>query len=107
MPRDELFVAHHFAEEGERGLDAADHVLVERAPHALNRLVARASPSGELRNHRVVVDGDLRALVDAAVVAHAGAGGDAQMRDAPGARHKVLLGVFGVDAALDSMTVET
>ena len=49
------------------------------------------------------MNGDLRALVDAAVVAHAGACGHAQVRDAAGRRHEVLLRVFGVDAALDGV----
>ena len=46
---------------------------------------------------------NFRALVDAAVVAHAGARGHAKVCDATGRRHEVLLRVFGVDAALDGV----
>src|SRR2546423_7366554 len=100
---DELRVSHNFAEEGERGLDSADGVLGERAAHALDGLGARAPPRCELRDKGVVVDRNFRALVDAAVVAHAGARGHAKACDSTGRRHEVLLRVFGVDAALDGV----
>ncbi len=53
---------------------------------------------------RVVVDGDLVAFVDAAVVAHAGAPGRPQAPGcAPGSGRKPAVGVLRVDAALDGV----
>jgi hypothetical protein len=57
-------------------------VLVERAAHPRDRaLRAVLAPHDELRDHRIVVDRDLRALVAAAVVADVRPVGDAQVRD--------------------------
>jgi hypothetical protein len=38
--------------ERQVGLDAADAVLVERAAHARERLLAVVAPGDELRDHR-------------------------------------------------------
>src|SRR5437588_5447001 len=53
---DKFFIADDGAEERERRLDAADRVLVERAPQTSNRFGARAPPDGELRDQGIVVD---------------------------------------------------
>src|SRR5262249_59478712 len=87
----ELFVVEDREKEGDRGADAADVVFAERALHPRNRLVARRAPGDELRDHRVVKDRDLPPFVNAAVVAHAGAGRDSQPGDSAGRGQEILI----------------
>src|SRR5947209_16127782 len=50
---DKFFIADDGTKERERRLDAADRVLVKRAPQTSKRLSARAPPDGELRDQRI------------------------------------------------------
>src|SRR5688572_23172132 len=52
------------------------------------------------------MNGNLGALVHAAVVANARAVGDAETSDSSGRRKKVVLRVFGVNAALDRVPAQ-
>src|SRR5262249_4142360 len=72
----------------------------ERALETVERLLAVAAVRHELRDHRVVADTDLVALLDPRVNAHAG--GQAQPLDPPGLREERRRGL-GVEADLDGV----
>ena len=100
---DELGVAQHPLVKRDVGLDAADLVLAQgplEAPYGLRAVLA---PDDELGDHGIVVDGNLRALVDAAVIADAESLGQPQSLDLSRARHEVGLRVLGADAAFDGV----
>ena len=97
----ELLGVEHPAVRGDRGGHALDRVLAERAEHAPARLLAVGARDDQLREHGVVVAGDLAALPEPGVDAHEWAGGLDVAGDAPGPRHEVAAGVLGVDAAFD------
>ena len=97
----ELVVLHHAQVEIARGLDAVDRELEQRAVHALDRLRARRAPDDELREHRIVVQADLAARLDAAVPAHAGPARHVQILDAPRGRQESVRRILARDAALD------
>src|SRR5207237_442572 len=73
----------------------------ERAQHPVDRFVTVAAPGDQLRDHRVVEGRDLEALVHPRVVADADAARRARHLDPAGRREEVVVGVLGVDAALD------
>ncbi len=100
-------MADDVLEERQVGRHAADAEFAERPLHALDRLLGRRRPGGELFQERVVEARDDRAGVGrAAVEADAEAGGAAIGGDAAVVRDEVLLGVFRRDAALQGVTVE-
>ena len=95
--------------------DAADHETVERLTHARDRLVTVPTVHDELGDHRVIVHGDLAALVDAGIDAYAATRrhrlrGFHVLRRRPvlhqaaGRGQEVAERIFGVDAALDRPT---
>src|SRR5690606_23930605 len=96
----ERLVLHHEPAERDRRLDAGDVVLGEGAVHPGDGLVAGATPRGQLRYHRVVVDRDLVALLDARVHAHAEAAGRGVPEERAGRGEKARRDVLGIDAAL-------
>ena len=100
---EERRVVQHALEEGQGGLDAQHLVLGDRAAHAQDRVLTAVAPDHELGEQGVVVDRHLVALVDAAVVAHAGPAGEPEGRDPAGAREEALVGILGVDPALDGV----
>src|SRR5258708_21940964 len=97
---DERRVVHQLLVERDVGLDALDHHLGERYPHARERLLTRVAVGDELADERVVVGRDVVVGVDVRVVADARAAGDVVLRDAPGRGHEGVR-ILGVDAALD------
>src|SRR5271157_425631 len=92
--------------ERDGGLDALDHVLIQRPSHAVYGAGARRVPDDELGHQGVVVWRNLVARVGAPVNAHARASRSHVRRDLARRREEVLLGVLGVDAALDGMAVD-
>jgi len=103
----ELRVADDRLEEGEVGGDPADAEFTKRPVHALDRLLRRRRPGGDLFQQRIIVAGDHRAGIGrAAVKPDAEAGRAAIGRDAAVIRDEVLLRIFGGDAALKGMAVE-
>jgi len=99
----EVVVAQDQLEERRRGADAVDAQLGQGALKARDRPFPVAAPDDQLGHHRVVVDRDLGALVDAAVVAHAGALGQAQHVDAARRGREALVGILGVQTHLDGV----
>ena len=102
---DDVRLLDQALEEGERGLDAVDDELVDRAAQALQALVAGAAVDDELADQGVVVGRDRVALVDRAIDADADAAGRVVEGDLAGRGGKGLR-VLGVDADLDGVAVE-
>ena len=61
------------------------------------------APNDELREHRVVVNRHLGALVDSGVVAHTGSFGPTQELDLARRRYKAMERVLGIEPNLDGM----
>jgi hypothetical protein len=99
--------------EGEVAGYATDHEGVQRFAHGRDRLGAVAAAGDQLADHRVVVDRDLAAFVDAGVDAHAGRSlrpwlareqgrrRRPERHQSAGARQEAAQRIFGIDAALD------
>ncbi len=86
-----------------RCLDAADFVFPQSAAQTINRFRARFAENGEFGNHRIVINRNFRAFVNAAVVAHAVALRNSEARDFSRRRQKIIFRVFGINAALDGV----
>ena len=93
-------------EEREIGLDAANEVFVEGAPHAGNGGFTIGSIGHQLGEHGIVVERHSPALVDAAILADSRPAGLQQPGNFAGRGKEVVFGVFGVDAAFDSMSAD-
>ena len=102
---DELRLLEQPREKWNRRLDAGDEVFAKPAPHASDRARSILGPRHELRDHRIVEDRHLETGRGAAVVAHPGSAGRPQLDDAAGRRKKIVVRIFGVNAALDRMAV--
>src|SRR4030066_348818 len=63
--------------------------------------LAGLPPDDQLRDDRVVVDGNFEPLEDSRVVPHAGPSRRPKRSDEAGARHEVVVGILCVDPALD------
>ena len=96
-------VPHEPAQERQVGDEALDLGLVERMPEPLERLLARPSVGDQLRDHRVVADPDLVALLDAGV--DPDRLGQPQPLD-PARLREERLRVLGVEAHLDGVSLE-
>src|SRR5579883_1591919 len=101
---DEVAVAEDAAVEGERGLDAFDHQFVEGPAHGSDGLVAVHGMDDQLADERVVVGRDAVTDLDVRVPAHAGPSRDAEGRDLAGRGAEVVVGVLGIDSALEGVT---
>ena len=95
---------HDALQIGKVGLYARNLVLVEHTAHTLDGILAGGCPYDELTYHRVVVDGNLIAVVHIAVYAHTDSVRLRQLLDDTGRRHEVVFRIFGTDAALYGMT---
>ena len=67
---DKVRFRDNVAQQGDVVCHAADHVVVQRRAHLLQRDLVRLAVRDELANHGVVVDADLASLFDTAVAAH-------------------------------------
>jgi len=99
---DEIGVIDQATVEGEVGLDAFDHELVERAAQALDGRVAVLGVDDQLGQQRIVVRRNDVAFVDVGVYAHAEPARQVEPGDAP-RRRRELHRILGVDAALDGV----
>ena len=95
------------AQRGEKrhiGVRPGNQRAVQRIGELIDRGLAARSVGDELGDHRVVVGCDLTARFDAGV--------DADIfrplhgNDLAGGRQKTVLGVFGIDARFDGVTIE-
>src|SRR5258706_3896426 len=98
---DEFLIAHNLGKEGERRLNSSDRILSKRPPQAINGLRARAAPRCQFGNHWIVVDGNLVALGNTAVIANSGASGHAQKSDLARRRKEIVFRIFSIDTTLD------
>ena len=78
--------------------------FAQRSPQPRDRLGARAAVGDDLGDHRVEVGRDHVAGGDAAVDAHAGAGGEIEHLDAARRGREAHRGILGVQARLDRVT---
>src|SRR5712692_1465833 len=103
------FAAHKFrvrqnpAEQRSVRLDATDAVLFERAAQPRNGFLAAISPGNQFSQKRIVIGRHGPAGIDAVVEANPRAAGRAPRQNLSGRRKKVVLGVFGVEPALDGV----
>ena len=98
----EFGVIHQFTVQRDIGFDALHSHFQQRAAHPRHRLLAGIAVGDELAHHRVVIGRHKIVGIHMRIYPHAGParcvpGGDASRR-----RHEVV-GVFGVDTALDRM----
>jgi len=89
--------------EGDGGLHSGDHVLAERAAHAVQGLGAVLAPRDQLSDHRVVIGRDGVAGVGVGIEPDAAAARGVIHLDAAGAWAEVLEGILGVDPDLDGV----
>src|SRR4030042_241021 len=80
----EVRVIHDLKMEGDVGAYSHDLELQESAAHALDGLLAIAPPGAELGDERVVVVGNIYAVIEGAVHSHAG---PARLADAADPAH--------------------
>ncbi|OGX89962.1 hypothetical protein BEN49_08005 [Hymenobacter coccineus] len=106
LPAHESGVAQHVGPEAQRGFDARNLVLVDGAQHPGNGLGAVGPKSHQFGNHRVVVNRDFHALLEAVVDAHAGALGAHVGREGADVGQEVVLRVFGVHAQLQGVALD-
>ena len=105
---DEVLLGDKVAQQRDVVRHAADHVVVQRLLHGFERARSIGSVRDQLADHRVVVDADLAALLDAAVAAHVGHGQRLLVghEATDGRQAEVLVRIFGVDARLERPAVD-
>src|ERR671914_1826640 len=86
--------------EGDGRLYALEAVFAEGAPGPADGFLSGEGPDYKLAHHRVVERGDLVPLVDGRVYPDTWAARDFEPGDLAWRRHKVLVGVLGVDPKL-------
>src|SRR3954447_9841985 len=86
--------------------NALDLELVERTQHARAGPLTVGVPDAELRHHRVIEAGDLAALDDARIDAHARPRGFSIAGEQSRRGQKAVRRVLGVDPALDRVPAE-
>ena len=107
LARPEPGMGHQRRQERHVVRHAADVELVQRAAHAIDRLVASLAVRAELGDHRVVEHRDLAALVDAGIDADVGSRlGFAVLHQAPRGRQEVAERVFSVETRLDGPALQ-
>src|SRR5689334_19307895 len=67
MSGHKLLVSNDRTEERQRRRNSYDFILIKRALQTLDRLLTRATPNGELGNHRIVVNRNFGKPRDAAI----------------------------------------
>src|ERR1700675_2362719 len=84
-------------------LDATRIIFAEGPLEPSNRLGAVPAPPHQLAEQGVVFIGPRPAAINTVIKADPRPGGYAQLVYFPGRRGKVILGIFGIDAAFDRM----
>src|SRR6185437_621628 len=85
---------------------AGDNVLVDGATNARNCLIAVRAVGHKFREQRIVIGANIPSRINSTIEANAGAGGLDRRRNMAGAGKEVVIGIFGVYAALDGMTAK-
>ena len=86
---------------GDGGLDPLDSVAPQRVRQPAQGLVSVPARRDHLRQERVVVNGDLAARLDAALVTEPGPLRQRDRGDGARRRQEASVGILGVDPALD------
>src|SRR5262245_2218047 len=102
---DESLFADDALVEGDGGLDAADHELLERSAQAHQALVAARAVHDQLGHHRIVVGRDGVTGVEAGIDPYPKATRWMIVGNAAGAGREGL-GILRIDAALDGVTLD-
>ena len=99
----ELGVDHQFAVQCNIGIDALHDGLTQSGAHSRERLFTGITMHNDLANHRIIVGRDKVVGVHMGVDPHTRTAGRMPHGDAPRRRDE-LVGIFGIQAALDGMT---
>src|SRR6476469_9500280 len=102
----EAMRVHHGLMERDVRAHTHDAIFLQSAPHAQDGLGTRLSPHDQLCNHRIIKRRDFKTRIHSRIHAHPGAGWEEAMSNPPCRRHKIVIGVFRIDAAFDRMTIE-
>ena len=98
-----VWVPQNAPEEGYIRLDPANKILIERplqTPYGLSPIRAVADQLGQ---QRIVIHGHRPALIHPAIAPDARPRRRQQQCDLAGAREVIVIGIFGINAALDGM----
>src|SRR4030095_11427648 len=90
--------------EAERSFDAINRVLVKSRSQAVNCFRSGATPGCKFRDHRIIVDGDLRALLHAAINPHSWSSRNTHIGNLPWRRYEVVGSVFSINATFDRVS---
>src|SRR6266481_454479 len=88
-------------------LDSPNEIFTQRPFHAGNRTVPVRSMHNQLGEHGVVFERYAPALINSAVFAYARPRRLAQPGDGSWRREKIIVRIFGVNAALNRMTAKS
>ena len=102
---DDVLLAHQRPEQRQRGLDAVDDELVERALEPHQALGPGLAVHDQLADQRVVIGWDLVALISRGIHPDAEPPGRMIVQD-PARRRPERDRVLGIDAALDRVAVK-
>ena len=94
--------------ESKKWLTTSDHVRVQCFDTRCQRLVSRVAIAGQFADHRIVIDANLAAFLNAAVTANIGNMSRfyVVVQATDGRQSEILERVFGVDTTFDSPTSE-
>ena len=104
VPRRNSSARHRLARKAGIGAQPGDQRAIERVGEPVERGLARRRMRDELGDHRVVERRHFAAGFDAAIDADIGR--QLQRHDRAGRRQKAVLGILGIDARFDGVTVE-
>src|SRR6266545_7372477 len=91
-------------QEADIRADTEDWKTAQGGSRACDRGITCGTVCDQLREHRIVLDGNLRSFDNAAVDPNAGPGRFAIQPKRSRLRQKVVCGIFGVDTAFDRMS---
>ena len=103
LRRTKIRIAQYSPEEGNVCLDPSDKIFVQRTGEAADGLLAIRPVANQLGQQRIVIHRNVPAFVHAAVAANSWARRLEQQGNLPWAREIVVVGILGIDAALDGM----
>src|SRR6185437_4962406 len=96
--RHKFLVAENPSEEAQIRGNAPDKIFVESAAQAANGLLARGSIGDQLRKHRIIVEWNGPAFINAAVLANPRTRWREQARDSSRRGKEIIVRIFGIEA---------